>query len=150
MNIRFTNSEGEKKEVFLASYGIGITRVMGVIVEMFGDEKGIVWPEAVAPFSLHMVTLFKDKNEEAYKVSEQIYTKLKQAGVDVLWDDREGLGAGEKFADADLLGMPLRATVSQKSLLAGGVELKERKEKDNSKTEIISIEHLVVMYTKEC
>lgn len=150
MNIRFTNSEGEKKEVFLASYGIGITRVMGVIVEMFGDEKGIVWPEAVAPFLLHMVTLFKDKNEEAYKVSEQIYTKLKQAGVDVLWDDREGLGAGEKFADADLLGMPLRATISQKSLLAGGVELKERKEKDNSKTEIISIEHLVVMYTKEC
>jgi prolyl-tRNA synthetase len=150
IGLNFTDIDGIKKPVYLGSYGIGVTRLLGVITEVMSDEAGIVWPEAVAPFSLHMVTLFKDKNEEAYKVSEQIYTKLKQAGVDVLWDDREGLGAGEKFADADLLGMPLRATISQKSLLAGGVELKERKEKDNSKTEIISIEHLVAMYTKEC
>lgn len=150
MNLEYTDENSQKQKVWMGSYGIGPARVMGTIVEVLSDDNGIVWPEAVAPFSLHMVTLFKDKNEEAYKVSEQIYTKLKQAGVDVLWDDREGLGAGEKFADADLLGMPLRATISQKSLLAGGVELKERKEKDNSKTEIISIEHLVVMYTKEC
>ena len=150
MNLEYTDENGQKQKVWMGSYGIGPARVMGTIVEVLSDDNGIVWPEAVAPFSLHMVTLFKDKNEEAYKVSEQIYTKLKQAGVDVLWDDREGLGAGEKFADADLLGMPLRATISQKSLLAGGVELKERKEKDNSKTEIISIEHLVAMYTKEC
>ena len=150
MNLEYTDENSQKQKVWMGSYGIGPARVMGTIVEVLSDDNGIVWPEAVAPFSLHMVTLFKDKNEEAYKVSEQIYTKLKQAGVDVLWDDREGLGAGEKFADADLLGMPLRATISQKSLLAGGVELKERKEKDNSKTEIISIEHLVAMYTKEC
>ena len=150
MNLEYTDENSQKQKVWMGSYGIGPARVMGTIVEVLSDDNGIVWPEAVAPFSLHMVTLFKDKNEEAYKVSEQIYTKLKQAGVDVLWDDREGLGAGEKFADADLLGMPLRATISQKSLLAGGVELKERKEKDNSKTEIISIEHLLAMYTKEC
>lgn len=150
MNLEYTDENSQKQKVWMGSYGIGPARVMGTIVEVLSDDNGIVWPEAVAPFSLHMVTLFKDKNEEAYKVSEQIYTKLKQAGVDVLWDDREGLGAGEKFADADLLGMPLRATISQKSLLAGGVELKERKEKDNSKTEIISIEHLVAMYTKDC
>lgn len=150
MNLEYTDENSQKQKVWMGSYGIGPARVMGTIVEVLSDDNGIVWPEAVAPFSLHMVTLFKDKNEEAYKVSEQIYTKLKQAGVDVLWDDREGLGAGEKFADADLLGMPLRATISQKSLLAGGVELKERKEKDNSKIEIISIEHLVAMYTKDC
>lgn len=150
MNLEYSDESGVKQKVWMGSYGIGPARVMGTIVEVLSDEKGIIWPESVAPFSLHIVTLFKDKNEESYKVSEQIYNKLKHVGVDVLWDDREGTGAGEKFADADLLGMPLRATISQKSLLAGGVELKERRETDNSKIEIVSIEHLLAMYTKEC
>lgn len=150
MNLEYTDENGQKQKVWMGSYGIGPARVMGTIVEVLSDDKGIVWPESVAPFSLHIVTLYKDKNEETYKISEQIYNKLKQAGVDVLWDDREGVGAGEKFADADLLGMPLRATISQKSLLAGGIELKERLETDNTKIEIVSIEHLLAMYTKEC
>lgn len=150
MNLEYTDENGQKQKVWMGSYGIGPARVMGTIVEVLSDDKGIVWPESVAPFSLHIVTLYKDKNEETYKISEQIYNKLKQAGVDVLWDDREGVGAGEKFADADLLGMPLRATISQKSLLAGGIELKERLETDNTKIEIVSIEHLLAMYTKDC
>lgn len=150
MDLKYTDESGDKKPVWMGSYGIGPARVMGTIVEVLSDEKGIVWPNAVAPYALHMVTLYKDKNDESYKISEQIYDKLKQSGVDVLWDDREGLGAGEKFADADLLGMPMRVTISEKSLLAGGVELKERAEKDNSKSEIVSVEHLLTMYTKEC
>lgn len=150
MNLEYSDENGQKQKVWMGSYGIGPARVMGTIVEVLSDDKGIVWPESVAPFSLHIVTLYKDKNEEVYKISEEIYNKLKQAGVDVLWDDRESMGAGEKFADADLLGMPLRATISQKSLLAGGIELKERVETDNTKIEIVSIEHLLAMYTKEC
>lgn len=150
MGLEYSDENGQKQKVWMGSYGIGPARVMGTIVEVLSDENGIVWPAAVAPFALHMVTLFKDKNEEAYKVSEGIYNKLKQSGVEVLWDDREGAGAGEKFADADLLGMPMRVTISHKSLLAGGVELKERRERDNSKAEIISVEHLLTMYTKEC
>ncbi len=150
MDLKYTDESGDKKPVWMGSYGIGPARVMGTIVEVLSDEKGIVWPNAVAPYALHMVTLYKDKNDESYKISQQIYDKLKQSGVDVLWDDREGLGAGEKFADADLLGMPMRVTISEKSLLAGGVELKERAEKDNSKSEIVSVEHLLTMYTKEC
>jgi prolyl-tRNA synthetase len=150
MGLEYSDENGQKQKVWMGSYGIGPARVMGTIVEVLSDENGIVWPASVAPFALHMVTLFKDKNEEAYKVSQEIYNKLKQAGVEVLWDDREGAGAGEKFADADLLGMPMRVTISHKSLLAGGVELKERRERDNSKAEIISVEHLLTMYTKEC
>lgn len=147
MNIRYTDSDGSKKEVFLASYGIGITRVMGVIVEMFGDERGIVWPHSVAPYALHLVTLCKDKADESYKVSEDIYNKLRLAGVDVLWDDRVGVGAGEKFADADLLGMPMRVVVSEKSLASGGVEMKERVSNDS---EIVSIDKLIGSYTRVC
>lgn len=150
MDLKYTDESGDKKPVWMGSYGIGPARVMGTIVEVLSDEKGIVWPNAVAPYALHMVTLYKDKNDESYKISQQIYDKLKQSGVDVLWDDREGVGAGEKFADADLLGIPMRVTISEKSLLAGGVELKERAEKDNSKSEIVSVEHLLAMYTKEC
>lgn len=149
LDLKYKNEAGQELSVIMGSYGIGPARAMGTIVEVMSDDAGIVWPASVAPFALHMVTLFKDKNEEAYKVSEEIYNKLKQSGVEVLWDDRES-GAGEKFADADLLGMPMRVTISHKSLLAGGVELKERRERDNSKAEIISVEHLLTMYTKEC
>ena len=119
MNIFYTDQEGNKKPIFLASYGIGITRVMGVMVEKFADDKGIIWPASVAPYQVHLLSL--SVNEKA----EEIYQDLKQAGVEVLYDDRDK-GAGEKFADADLMGMPYQVILGKRSLESGKAEVKNR------------------------
>ncbi len=150
LNLNYKNEQGVELPVVMGSYGIGPARAMGTIVEVMSDENGIVWPYTVAPFALHIVSLFKDVNDEAYTVSKDLYEKLSKSGVEVLWDDRENMGAGEKFTDADLLGMPMRVTVSAKSLIAGGVEIKERIEKDKTKSEIVSVDQLITMYTKSC
>ena len=136
LDLNYTSAEGEKSQVFMGSYGIGPARVMGVIVETLSDEKGIVWPNAVAPFNVHLVSLSKDKDSDTNKTAEDIYKKLIDAKVEVLFDDRDA-SAGEKFADSDLIGIPMRVVVSDKSLLAGGVEIKERKAE---KGEIIAVE----------
>jgi prolyl-tRNA synthetase len=102
---------------------------MGIIAELFADEKGLAWPESVAPFAVHLISL--GENERAQK----IYDELIQQGIEVLFDDREAQ-AGEKFADSDLIGIPWRVVVSKKSLAAGGVEIKRRSEE---KSEIIEI-----------
>ena len=146
MGIYYKDAEGNTKPFYLASYGVGVTRVMGVIVEKFADEKGIVWPAAVAPFSLHLILISKDKDSEASKIAEELYKKLTDAHVEVLFDDREE-GAGSKFADSDLIGIPMRVVVSDKSLEKGGVEIKERTS-DNS--EILTIEQLLKTYTPNC
>lgn len=109
MGIYFTDNEGNQRPIYLASYGIGITRVMGVIVEKFADEKGIVWPQSVAPFDAHLVSIGNRGSE----VAEQLYSDLKNDGIDVLYDDRAER-PGEKFADAELMGMPCRVTVSDR------------------------------------
>ena len=170
LGVYFTNDKGEKVPVYLGSYGIGVTRLLGVLVEVFGTENSMIWPSSVAPFQLHMVTLSKDKESgEAYKVSEEIYNELISAGVEVLWDDRVGTSAGEKFADADLLGMPVRVTISERSLAAGGVELTHRlhnknlildsnkdvvlydsKNEISDSKEIISVVAFLKSYTEDC
>lgn len=124
MGIYFTDSDGVQKPMYLASYGIGITRVMGVIVEKFADDRGIVWPEAVAPFAVHLVSLAKTP-EEVVKVDE-LYEALINKGVEVLYDNRPDVTAGAKFADSDLLGIPLRVVVSPKTIAAQSVETKAR------------------------
>lgn len=126
-DLGWTAKDGEKKYPVMGCYGIGISRLMGVIVEKTHDEKGIIWPEAAAPFKVHLLSL--GKNESA----EKIYDELIKNGIEVLYDDRE-TSAGEKFADADLIGLPYRLVVSDKSLKAGGVEIKKR---DEDKSEII-------------
>jgi prolyl-tRNA synthetase len=93
---------------------------MGVLVEKFGDDKGLVWPEAVAPFGVHIVEL-ANANEDVKKEAEELFRELSAAGVEVLYDDRDAR-AGEKFADADLIGIPLRVVVSEKTLAAGKFE----------------------------
>jgi len=108
----------------MGCYGIGSTRLMGVIVEKFADGKGIVWPEGVAPFRVHLVELGSD-NEEVRREAEELYRELESAGVEVLWDDRSSR-AGEKFADSDLIGIPLRIVVSEKTLASGTFECVER------------------------
>lgn len=112
---------GENKEILMGCYGIGLGRLMGTVVEVHHDDKGIIWPKEVAPFQVHLLSL--KKNEEA----EKIYHSLQEKNIEVLYDDRD-ISAGEKFADADLIGIPWRIVVSEKSLKEGGVEVKRRDE----------------------
>ena len=149
MDMYFTDSDGIKKPIYLGSYGIGVTRLVGVIVEALSDEKGIVWPESVAPFSVHLISLAKNENEESYKKAFEIYEKLKSEHVEVLFDDRLEKSAGEKFGDSDLIGIPMRVIISEKSIAAGGVEIKERKSQEKS-GEIISVDQFLHMYLKDC
>ena len=110
--------------VIMGSYGIGLGRLMGTIVETFADEKGIVWPESVAPFTIHLVYL-SGKNPKAKEYADELYKKLHDGGVEVLYDEREAR-PGEKFADSDLIGIPYRIVVSDKTFENGGLECKVR------------------------
>jgi len=121
----FNDESGERTAVWMGSYGIGITRMMGVLVEKFADEKGIVWPKSVAPYTVHLVGLNGD-DAEVKDYADGIYTALKNRGVAVLYDDRVGARPGEKFADSDLLGMPYRVVVSRKTKEEGKFEVVTR------------------------
>lgn len=143
MDLFYKGSQGEEQSLYLGSYGIGITRVMGVIVEKFSDEKGIVWPEAIAPFRVHIVQLGEDSDIK--NVAEQLYSELSVKGIEVLIDDRADTTAGQKFADADLIGIPWRVIVSTKSLEKGGVEVKAR---TSDESQIVSIEACINMLGK--
>lgn len=124
----YMDVEGKKQRVLMGCYGIGTSRLVGAIVEAYNDAKGIIWPKSVAPFQVELVPL-KSKDEEQQKIVDAgaaaIERSLQERGIEVLVDDRDK-GAGEKFADADLIGIPLRLVISEKSLAAGGVEWKER------------------------
>jgi prolyl-tRNA synthetase len=142
----YTNEAGEQQIIYMGSYGIGPSRLMGVVTEKLADDKGLVWPESIAPFSVHLLVLSKDRTSEAYTKAEELYKALTDAHVEVLFDDRE-LQAGEKFADSDLIGIPMRVVISDKSLASGGVELKER---IGTTSDIMSIEQCIHMFTKNC
>ncbi len=144
LGLKFQTEEGENKSVFMGSYGIGPGRVMGTVVETLSDDKGIIWPESIAPFKLHLLALGED--EAVTKEAQKVYESLLDAGVEVLFDDRVGMTAGEKFADADLLGMPYRAVVSARSMKEGGIEIKKRTEE---KGKVISQDELLKMLKKE-
>ena len=103
----------------MGCYGIGISRTMGVIVEKFHDDKGIMWPSGVAPFEVHLIDI--QQNEKA----QEIYELLKAKGIEVLWDDRD-INVGGKFTDADLIGCPWRVVVSQRSMATNEIEVKAR------------------------
>lgn len=121
INLVYKDEEGKEQKVFMGSYGIGPSRLMGTIVEVLSDEKGIIWPKEVSPFHVHLISL--GENEK----SEEIYKEMTEKGIEVLFDDRD-VPAGEKFADSDLLGAPLRVVVSKRSLEDGGYEIKSRTE----------------------
>ena len=125
-DLKYTNESGESVLVTMGSYGIGLGRLMGTIVEVLSDDKGIIWPESVAPFRVHLLAL--GESENVAKEAQATYDMLKAAGIEVLFDDRSGVSAGEKFADADLLGMPYRIVVSERSLKDSGAEVKKRTE----------------------
>ena len=119
----YKNEKGEIVSPIMGGYGIGLGRLMGTIVELLSDEKGIVWPEAVAPFKTHLLALDQEGREAADKYYEE---HIKRGENEILYDDRD-VSAGEKFADADLMGMPTRLVASKKSLAAGGFEKRDRK-----------------------
>lgn len=120
MDFSFTDSEGQKQYVHLGSYGIGITRVMGVIAEKMSDDKGLVWHSNVAPYQVYLASI-GDVTQQA----EELYKNLLANGVEVLFDDRD-VRPGEKFADADLMGIPLRVVISNRSLENNELEVKMR------------------------
>jgi len=138
-DFRVKDETGKEQEVLMGCYGIGLSRLMGTIVETRSDGKGIVWPESVAPFGIHLLRL--GKAPETIAAADQLYAELQAAGKEVLYDDRDE-SAGVKFADADLIGAPLRVTVSDKSLKAGGAEVKRRNSTEKSIVPVESIKDM--------
>jgi prolyl-tRNA synthetase len=117
----FLDEQGAEQPIWMGSYGIGMARIAAAAVEQFADERGISWPAAIAPFQVHLVAVGKPGGEER-ALAETVYGELRAGGVEVLFDDREA-GAGEKFADAELLGVPLRLTVGRRALESGEIEV---------------------------
>ena len=142
LGLFFTDEKGIQQPVFGGSYGIGVSRLMGLLAELFADDKGLVWPEFIAPFTVYLASLGNEP--EVLEAANQLYDQLNQAGIATLYDDRDER-PGEKFADADLFGTPYRVVVSQKSLQAGGLELKSRTSTD---TEVLSQNELLSKLTK--
>ncbi len=129
VNATYLDEDGQPQLIYMGSYGIGLDRLMAVIVELHNDKDGIIWPDSVAPYQVHLVHIGKEGDGTKEK-AEALYADLTAAGVEVLYDDRDGLGAGVKFKDADLMGMPWRVTLSARSLEQGGVEVKRRGESE--------------------
>ena len=129
MGAAFSDETGEQKSAVMGCYGIGVGRVFAAAIQANHDERGIIWPRELTPYDVHLVGLGFDK-PGVRESAEQVYQQLADAGFQVLYDDREEGSAGVKFNDADLLGMPIRVTVSPRSIENGGAEVKRRTEKD--------------------
>jgi len=126
--LKFKDKDGKEKPVLMGCYGIGLGRLLATIVEINNDKDGIIWPNEVAPYDIHLISL--SSNKEA----DKLYTKLSKT-KSVLYDDRD-IGAGEKFADADLLGIPERWVISDKTLQKNKIEVKKR---NSQKTKLINV-----------
>jgi prolyl-tRNA synthetase len=125
LGANYLDENGKEQPIVMGSYGIGPARIMAAAVEQFADEAGISWPRSLTPFDVELVALGKP-GEEALEVAERLYDDLRATGLDVLYDDRSS-SPGEKFADAELLGVPLRLTVGRKGLESGEVEAQVRR-----------------------
>lgn len=133
MDLYYTGEDGKRHSLYIGSYGIGVTRVMGVIVEKLADEKGIVWPESIAPYQVYLLSI----GEKGTAQADELYEGLKESGIEVLYDDRDAR-PGEKFADAELLGLPWRITASDR--LAGKLEVTSR---STGETEVLTRDELL-------
>ncbi|MDQ5893334.1 MAG: Proline--tRNA ligase, partial [Patescibacteria group bacterium] len=122
--LQYVDDKGEKRPVIMGSYGIGPGRVMGTVAEVLSDDKGLVWPAAIAPFAIHLISI-EDKNGKVKAEADKLYERLTKKGVEVLYDDRDAR-PGEKFADSDLIGIPTRIVISEKTLESDSVEVKDR------------------------
>ena len=123
---QYVDEDGKQQPIIMGCYGIGVSRVIAAIIEKHNDENGIIWPKEVAPFDVEILPIFKSQEDkEIIGLADSYYNELKNAGLDVLIDDREE-SAGRKFNDADLIGLPLRVTIGQRNLVNGQVEIKNR------------------------
>ncbi|MEI7750028.1 MAG: aminoacyl--tRNA ligase-related protein [Candidatus Moraniibacteriota bacterium] len=138
LGVFYNDEKGEKRSIIMGCYGIGISRLMGVIAELFADEKGLVWPEAIAPFRVHLLSLGADE------VANSAYDALTAAGIEVLYDDRDAR-AGEKFADSDLLGIPYRVVIGKRSAESGEAEVKRR---TSDGVEMVKLSELVKYFNR--
>lgn len=141
--------DGTRGQVFMGCYGIGVTRLIGAVVEASHDERGMIWPASIAPFRVHLIALrSKDAAVQSRldQLTEEMYAKLGAQGVEVLWDDRGDASAGERLADADLIGLPIRLLFSEKTLKENSVEWKSR---SNAETRLIKIEDILDTVSKE-
>ncbi|MDD5145003.1 MAG: His/Gly/Thr/Pro-type tRNA ligase C-terminal domain-containing protein [Candidatus Pacebacteria bacterium] len=135
MNIMYEDSKGEKHYVQMGCYGIGMERLIATAVEISHDERGIIWPKTIAPFNVHLLSL-----RGGEKAADKLYQDLEKEGIEVFYDDMEDKSAGEKFADADLIGIPLRIVVSERTIKEDSVEVKER---DKKETKLIKLKELI-------
>ena len=125
----YLDENGKSQLIWMGSYGIGPARIAAAAVEQFADEKGISWPRSLAPFDVHLVGLGKEGTEER-ELAERLYGELRELGLDVIYDDRDA-GPGEKFADAELLGVPLRLTIGRRTIAAGEIEAQVRRGRES-------------------
>jgi prolyl-tRNA synthetase len=143
LDARYLDKDGQQKTVVMGSYGIGVGRLLGCIAEEHNDVRGLVWPVTVAPYHVHLVSLAREG--EAHEAAESLYAEMQVAGMEVLYDDREA-SAGVKFNDADLIGIPLRLTIGERSMARGGAEMKRRSAPDST---IVSLEEAVLRLRQE-
>lgn len=141
LGLTYKDEGGTPRPVIMGCYGMGPTRVMGTIVEVLSDERGLVWPAHIAPYAVHLIAI-TGKNPDISAEADRLYELLKEHGIEVLYDDRD-LRAGEKFADADLIGIPKRLIISEKTMAEGGIEVVSRKGGDTTfVSESQIVEHL--------
>ncbi len=139
-SLTFRDKDGKERPVLMGCYGLGITRIMGAIVEIHHDERGLTWPKTVSPFSVHLIALENDR--KVIKEADNFYKTLQKEGIEVLYDDRKEKTPGEKLVDADLIGVPLRIIISKRTVSLKKFEIKERGKKRPkliSKTRLISL-----------
>lgn len=140
LGLSFANEQGKLESVYMGSYGIGITRLMGTVVEILGDDKGLVWPESIAPAMVYLARVGEDNR--VIEESDKLYELLLSNGIEVLYDDRD-VRAGQKFADADLMGIPYRVVISAKTVESNQHEIKKRNESDTKLVDINGILELL-------
>ena len=138
LGLYYTDVKGAQKAAVMGSYGIGIGRLMGSVAEIKSDDKGIIWPELIAPFRVHLIEI-AGVNETVTRYAQSLYQNLTEKGIDVLYDDRD-VSAGEKFADGDLIGIPYRLIISERSIESGKVEFKRR---DGGKVEMLDEKNVI-------
>ena len=139
-NLAYKDAKGEQKIIEMGCYGIGPSRIMGTVVEVHHDERGLVWPEEIAPFKAHLIRLIGGDEEKVGQAADKLHTDLLAAGIETLYDDRAGKMAGEKFIEADLIGCPYRLVMSEKTVKEGSVEIKGR---NSQKIELVKLNKII-------
>lgn len=142
-HLYYNDQKGQSRPVIMASYGIGIERLMGAVVEVHHDKNGIIWPLSIAPFLTHLLIIGK-ATSVLKKFADRVYNEMNKLGIETFYDDRENVSAGEKFVDADLIGLPWRLVVSEKSLLQKKIEIKKRDQKEVQLVKLSEIKNKII------